>query len=359
LEIRQSLKLEDIFFMSDISIKTPPDLTGFSPIQREIYLDIRKYRWSLCTVRVNKHLMPGYLLSYGQRWSTKMQQENPLLYTHVKIGFVNGKSTWRDPEETNILLTDIVSVDQQASSLEETCKKHPCLSVLQLARSFYLSKKIKELEENQRMLSCEHKSNRHGFEFPIGRAVIYAIKGRMALGYNLETALKVASPGDLVALTSGPSGTLVWGQDSRNANSLESNFGVENILWDSLEEIDRIESLTSNNQELRKFAKDKRIIWLEQVQDKVQSLISQINQDTNHINSLLNNFQFKGKTGRRILIPNDQFPILTEMIQKKAEEEIVKLELLQKKEEFFSALKKYKESMTSYVENYEEFGIKN
>lgn len=330
--------------MSNNSIeKIPPDLTGFSPIQREIYLNIGKYRWSLCTIRINKQLVSGYLLSYGQKWSTKLQQENPLLYTHVKFGFTNGKnkSFRREPEETSILLTDVVSVNQQAPSLEEACKDHPCQSVLQLARSFYLSKKIKELEENQKMLSCEHRSNRIGFEYPVGRAVLYAIKGRVALGYNYNLELETTSRDSIY----GPS-------------TLESNFGVENILWDSLEEIERIESLTSNNKELRKFAKDKRIIWLEQVQNKVQSLILQINQDTSHINSLLNNFQLKGKTGRRVLIPNDQFPLLTEMVQKKAEEEIVKAELLQKKEEFFLALKKYQESMTSFVENYEEFGIK-
>lgn len=328
--------------MSNDSIeKIPPDLTGFSPIQREIYLNIGKYRWSLCTIRVNKQLMSGYLLSYGQKWSTKLQQENPLLYTYVKFGFVNGKnkSFQREPVETSILLTDVVSVNQQAPSLEEACKDHPCQSVLQLARSFYLSKKIKELEENQKMLSCKHKSDRRGFEYPIGRAVVYAIKGRVALGYNYNLEATFKDP--------------IYGY-----STLESNFGVEDILWDSLEEIERIESLTSNNQELRKFAKDKRIIWLEQVQNKVQGLISQINQDTHHINSLLNNFQLKGKTGKRVLIPNDQFPLLTEMIQKKAEEEIVKAELLQKKEEFFLALNKYQESMTSFVKNYEEFGIK-
>lgn len=267
-------------------------------------------------------------MSYGKKWSTQTQLANPLLYTHLKFGF-NNRGRHIENEETDILLSDVISVDQAPEPLETLCEKHPCLSVLQLARSFYLSKKIKDFKTEQKMLGCEY-TNTNRFTDVI-RVVIYAVKGRTALCYPLD---KVS-----------------------NFN-FDGKISVENLHWKTLQEFDRIETLTCDNEELRKFTKDERIIWLEQVCDKVMNLISQISRDTSHINSLLNNFQMKGKTGKRILVPNDQFPALTEKIQKKAEEEIVRLDLIRKKEEFFLTLKNYEQSMLSYVENYEEFGIK-
>lgn len=316
--------------------KPIPNLKGFTPLQKEIYSDINKYRWWLCTIKFRGVKTQAYLLSYGKKWSTQTQLANPLLYTHLKFGF-NNKGRYIDTDETDVLLSDVISVDQAPESLEVLCEKHPCLSVLQLARSFYLSKKINDFKAEQKMLGCEYTNTNRFTDVIINRftdvirVVIYAVKGRTALCYPLD---KVS-----------------------NFN-FDGKISVENLHWNTLQEIDRMETLTCDNEELRRFTKDERIIWLEQVQNKILNLISQISQDTKHINSLLHNFRTKGKNGKRILIPNDQFPALTEKIQKKAEEEIVRLDLIRKKEEFFSTLKSYEQSILSYVENYEEFGIK-
>jgi hypothetical protein len=321
------------------------DLSGFTPLQLEIYNNLEKFRYCKCRVKGN-HFTTGYILSHGGGWGTERQISDPVKHSKITVAIQGGKEfSYNGPQsrfnsqqqssigQESIFLTDITDVLEKRQSAEHLCKEHPSSIVLQIVRSFVLGKIIKHATKAQRIVVCDYLNHtivrQNGIPstptFTFDRLVIVGVHAQKFTGLYLD--------GD------------------REAKNLEPNL----IKWDSLRTLERIEGLTSSNEKLRIYSRDPRLLWLEES----QRLTAGLTQDQ------LSKLKASFSQLQRMVVGDSQFPRfkkpafpeLAEQLKQKTKFEFVQLDILHKLQEAIIALDTYQKKLGEMFADYKALGI--
>ena len=247
---------------------------NFTPYQQSIYDSMKEHRFAQIAYSElqkggpsNGVFKQGYILGYGKGWNTPLQKDDPIGYTKIRIISNSGLYDRSNRPAEEIYLVQIQHQLESPLSLE-VAVEHTYSTLRELARSIKLSILLRESSEKKQLLICNLKAS---FRTPSFKIVITKMTKDKVYGLSMEN-------------------------DDKFQKEAEFAFNVNDILWDTLEFIDKEEGMTASNPKVRRFSISPVITDLENSEKRIEEIFCLVDEGIR--SSLKHLFQISNHSDR-------------------------------------------------------------